>query len=355
MPDLLASLQAALTDRYQLERELGRGGMATVYLARDLKHRRPVAIKLLRPELASALGPERFLREIELTASLQHPHILPLLDSGMLVLGGGSRPYYVMPYVEGETLGDRLARERQLPVDEAVKITSDVASALGYAHEHGVVHRDIKPGNILLSGGQAVVADFGIARALSAASADRLTETGLALGTPYYMSPEQAAGDPHLDGRSDVYALASVLYEMLAGEPPYTGPTAQAIIAKRMVDSIPHIRTIRETVPEGVERAITRALAKAPADRFRTAPEFADALNRSATMPPDSHPVVLGKRWRIAAVVLAALIAATCCLSTPEPGRKRHALQRRSSPCSRSRRAGRTPLSRDWGATWCLP
>ena len=326
MPDLLASLQAALTDRYQLERELGRGGMATVYLARDLKHRRPVAIKLLRPELASALGPERFLREIELTASLQHPHILPLLDSGMLVLGGGSRPYYVMPYVEGETLGDRLARERQLPVDEAVKITSDVASALGYAHEHGVVHRDIKPGNILLSGGQAVVADFGIARALSVASADRLTETGLALGTPYYMSPEQAAGDPHLDGRSDVYALASVLYEMLAGEPPYTGPTAQAIIAKRMVDSIPHIRTIRETVPEGVERAITRALAKAPADRFRTAPEFADALNRSATMPPDSHPVVRAKRWRIAAVVLAALIAALAVSSTAESGRQRDPL-----------------------------
>jgi serine/threonine-protein kinase len=256
--------------------------MATVYLAHDLKHGRLVAIKLLRHELVSALGPERFLREIQLTAGLQHPHILPLLDSGTLEdVAGGSRPYYVMPYVQGESLRNRLERERQLPVDEAVGIARDVASALGYAHEHGVVHRDIKPENILLSGGHAVVADFGIARALSATGAQRLTETGLALGTPHYMSPEQAAGDPLVDGRADLYALGCVLYEMLAGEPPYTGPTAQAIIAKRMVDPVPRIRTVRESIPEELERAITRALAKVPADRYETAAEFARAVARA--------------------------------------------------------------------------
>ncbi|HEV2083803.1 MAG TPA: serine/threonine-protein kinase, partial [Gemmatimonadales bacterium] len=305
-----SELADALRDRYLIERELGRGGMATVYLARDLKHGRLVAIKLLRQELVAALGPDRFLREIQVTAALQHPHILPLLDSGTIDDAGGSRPYYVMPYVQGESLRDHLVRERQLPVDEAVRITGDVAAALGYAHERGVVHRDIKPENILLSGGQALVADFGIARALSAAGAERLTETGLALGTPHYMSPEQASGDPHVDGRADIYALGCVLYEMLAGEPPYTGPTAQAIIAKRMVEPIPRIRTVREGVPEEMERAITRALAKTPADRFSTAPEFAEALSRSASAPLVSRPVGTGRHWRIAAVLIVVLVGA---------------------------------------------
>jgi serine/threonine protein kinase len=314
LPDFLASLQAALVDRYRFERELGRGGMATVYLARDLRHGRLVAIKLLRQELVAALGPDRFLREIQVTAALQHPHILPLLDSGTIDDAGGSRPYYVMPYVQGESLRDHLVRERQLPVDEAVRITRDVAAALGYAHERGVVHRDIKPENILLSGGQAVVADFGIARALSAAGAERLTETGLALGTPHYMSPEQASGDPHVDGRADIYALGCVLYEMLAGEPPYTGPTAQAIIAKRMVEPIPRIRTVRESVPEELERAITRALAKTPADRFGTAPEFAEALSQSASAPLVPRPVGTGRYWRIAAVLIVLLVGGAATL-----------------------------------------
>jgi serine/threonine-protein kinase len=274
--------------------------MATVYLARDLKHGRLVAIKLLRPELITALGPERFLREIQLTAGLQHPHILPLLDSGTLEDAGGTRPYYVMPYVQGESLRDHLERERQLPVDEAVRITRDVAAALGYAHERGVVHRDIKPENILLSGGQAVLADFGIARALSAAGAERLTETGLALGTPHYMSPEQASGDPRVDGRADIYALGCVLYEMLAGEPPYTGATAQAIIAKRMLEPIPRIRTVRESVPEELERAITRALAKTPADRFGTVAEFASAAAKGgASDTPTDRSAGRARRPRV--------------------------------------------------------
>ena len=303
-----SALADALRDRYLIERELGRGGMATVYLARDLKHGRLVAIKLLRRELVAALGPERFLREIQVTAGLQHPHILPLLDSGTLEdAAGGNRPYYVMPYVEGESLRDRLAREGQLPISEAVRIACDVAAALGYAHERGVVHRDIKPENILLSGGQAVVADFGIARALSAEGAERLTETGLALGTPHYMSPEQASGDPQVDGRADIYALGCVLYEMLAGEPPYTGPTAQAIVAKRMIEPIPRVRTVRETVPEELERTITRALAKVPADRFATAPEFAEALSRSLIALPAPQAAGIGRRWRTAAVLLAIL------------------------------------------------
>ena len=282
--------------------------MATVYLARDLKHDRLVAIKLLHSELSAGTGPERFLREIQIIARLNHPHILPLLDSG-IIQAGGTHPYYVMPYVDGGSLRDRLARERQLPVDEAVRITQEIAAALGFAHEHGFVHRDVKPENILFSGGQAVVADFGIARVIDAASANPLTETGLALGTPLYMSPEQASADPQLDGRTDVYALGCVLYEMLAGETPHTGPTAQAIIARRMVEPAPRIRTVRDTVTDEMERAITKALARAPADRFRTAPEFADALTRSMSATPAPRPVSIGRHWRTAALLIAVLLA----------------------------------------------
>jgi TolB-like protein len=279
LPTSIAALRAALADRYRIERELGQGGMATVYLAHDLRHDRPVALKLLRPELAAALGPERFLRETKLTARLQHPHILPLFDSGE----ANGQLWYVMPYVQGESLRARLVRERQLPLDDAVRITCDVLAALSYAHSQGVVHRDIKPENILLEGEEAVVADFGVARAVDAAGDERLTGTGLALGTPAYMSPEQAAGERVLDGRSDVYAVGCVLYEMLAGEPPFTGPTAQAILAKRFSGPIPSVRTARERVPERTDQAINRALARAPADRFATAAEFARALS------PDSQ------------------------------------------------------------------
>jgi serine/threonine-protein kinase len=283
--DYSGRLSAVLAGRLRIERELGRGGMATVYLARDLKHDRLVAVKLLRPELATGAGPERFLREIRLTAGLQHPHILPLLDSGTLGdWPGGPCPYYVMPYVEGESLRQRLERERQLPLEDAVQIARDVASALAYAHGRGVVHRDIKPENILLTADQALVADFGIARAVSVAAGDRLTETGLVLGTPQYMSPEQAAGEP-LGPGADVYALGCVLYEMLAGEPPFTGPTAAAVIVRRLRDPAPLVRTVRETVPEEVERAIARALARVPADRFATGAEFGAALSGVALAP----------------------------------------------------------------------
>src|SRR2546425_914486 len=255
--------------------------MATVYLARDLKHGRPVAIKVLRPEIAAALGPERFLREIEVAARLTHPHILPLLDSGQV----GGFLYYVMPYIEGESLRDRLEREGPLPLEEALRITREVASALSYAHSHDVVHRDIKPENILLSGGEAVVADFGIARAITAAAGRNLTETGIALGTPGYMSPEQASGGGPIDGRSDVYSLACVLYEMLAGEPPYTGASAQVVIAKRFTDPVPSVRRLREGVPPAIDAAVSRALAKAAADRFATAAPFAVAPARPPAVP----------------------------------------------------------------------
>src|SRR2546422_6448799 len=257
--------------------------MATVYLARDVKHDRPVALKVLRPELAAVLGAERFLREIRLTAQLQHPHILTLIDSGE----ADGFLYYVMPYVEGESLRQRLEREGQLPLDEALRIARAIASALDFAHARGVIHRDIKPENIMLHQGEPMVADFGIALAVSSAGRDRLTETGLSLGTPAYMGPEQASAEPGLDGRSDQYSLASVLYEMLAGEPPYTGPTAQAIIAKRLTEPIPHISTVRHVSP-AVESAVSKALAKAPADRFATAGAFVRALTVGSTraMPP---------------------------------------------------------------------
>ncbi len=282
-------LAAALADRFTIERELGRGGMATVYLARDLKHDRPVALKVLRPELAAILGVERFLREIRLTAQLQHPHILTLIDSGE----ADGFLYYVMPCVEGESLRERLEREGQLPLNEALRITRAVASALDFAHGRGVIHRDIKPENIMLHQGEPMVADFGIALAVSTAGRERLTETGLSLGTPAYMSPEQASAELKLDGRTDQYSLASVLYEMLAGVPPYTGPTAQAIIARRLTDPVPPLRTVRETVPVAVERAVMKALARVPADRFASVVAFAQALSEAAAVRPSLRSVAV--------------------------------------------------------------
>ncbi|HQR19165.1 MAG TPA: serine/threonine-protein kinase, partial [Gemmatimonadales bacterium] len=269
MPDAFDKLTTALSDRYRLERELGAGGMATVYLAQDLRHNRRVAVKLLRPELSAVIGGERFLSEITTTANLQHPHILPLFDSGEV----DGLLYYVMPYVEGETIRDRLDREKQLPVQDAVRIAGEVASALDYAHRHGVVHRDIKPENILLHDGSALVADFGIALAASKAGT-RMTETGMSLGTPHYMSPEQAMGEREITARSDVYALGAVLYEMLTGEPPFTGPTAQAVVARVVTEHPRPLVPQRHTIPPQVEAAVLRALEKLPADRFATAAEF---------------------------------------------------------------------------------
>ena len=288
MTDAVARLTAALGDRYTIERELGRGGMATVYLADDVKHHRKVAVKVLRPELATQIGPGRFLREVEIAARLNHPHILALYDSGE----ADGFLFYVMPYITGESLRHKLDREKQLSVDEAVGITRQVASALGHAHGQNVIHRDVKPENILLYEGEAMVADFGIALAVSAAADERLTLTGLAVGTAAYMSPEQAAGERDLDPRSDVYSLACVLYEMLAGEPPYTGATAQALIAKRMVDPVPAVRRLRAAVPLGVEQALTKALAKVPADRFASALTFAEALTAPARLRRPSVAVL---------------------------------------------------------------
>ncbi len=256
--------------------------MATVYLARDRKHGRPVAIKVLRGEIATALGPERFLREIEIAARLTHPHILPLHDSGQV----DGFLYYVMPFVEGESLRGRLEREQQLPLEDALQITREVADALSFAHSRDVVHRDIKPENILFQAGHAVVSDFGIARAITAAASGTRTEAGIPIGTPGYMSPEQAAAELHLDGRSDVYSLGCVLYEMLAGGPPFTGPTPQAVLARHSLDPVPALRTVRQAVPLAVEQAVMKALEKMPADRFTTATEFADALRT----PPAGRP-----------------------------------------------------------------
>jgi serine/threonine-protein kinase len=314
LPTRLAS---ALADRYRLDRELGAGGMATVWLAQDLKHERLVAVKVLKPELSAVLGAERFLQEIRVTAHLQHPHILPLFDSG----SADGLLYYVMPYVEGESLRARLNREKQLPIGEAVAIAKGVASALDYAHRHGVIHRDIKPENILLHDGQALVADFGIALAVSRAGGARVTETGLSLGTPHYMSPEQATADRDLTPRSDIYALAAMLYEMLVGDPPHTGSTAQAIIAKVVTERPRPIRPARPSVTPELEAAVLRALEKIPADRFSTAAEFASALTDDSrttravefgTLAAPQHPAAVRSGLRVgllAGVALAALAA----------------------------------------------
>ncbi len=280
MSDTTERLGAALTGRYAVERELGAGGMATVYLARDLRHDRAVAIKVLHPELGAALGSERFLSEIKTTARLQHPHILPLLDSGD---AGPGLLYYVMPYVPGETLRARLSRERQLPIPDAVRLARQVADALGHAHAQGIIHRDIKPENILLQGGHALVADFGIALAVQQAGGSRLTQTGLSLGTPQYMSPEQAMGERAIDARSDLYALGAVTYEMLAGEPPFSGPSVQAIVAKVLTERPVALRSVRDTIGPAIESAVLGALAKLPADRPSTAAEFAAALDLAGT------------------------------------------------------------------------
>ncbi len=315
-PPILDRLNAALSGRYTLERRLGEGGMATVYLAEDVRHDRKVAVKVLRPELAAVLGAERFVQEIKTTAGLQHPHILPLFDSGE----ADSFLFYVMPYVEGETLRDRLNRETQLPIEDAVDITQAVASALDYAHRHEVIHRDIKPENVLLHDGQALVADFGIALAVSNAGGSRLTETGLSLGTPHYMSPEQATADHVLDGRSDVYALGCMAYEMFVGEPPHTGPTTQAIIAKIITHDLDPPSARRPTVPPNVDAAIRKALAKLPADRFATAADFSRALGDTsfgADTAVAAAPAAGRNAWRaatigasgVALIALAAVIA----------------------------------------------
>jgi TolB-like protein/Tfp pilus assembly protein PilF len=318
LTDIADRLQAGLAERYRIVRQLGAGGMATVYLAEDLKHHRPVAVKVLRPELTAAVGPERFLREIEVAAHLQHPHILPLFDSGQLGDGAGVF-YFVMPYVEGESLRDRISREKQLPIEDAIRLALEVADALGAAHAQGIIHRDIKPENILLvgnpsrersaTGQHAVVADFGIARAVSAGGGEKLTGTGMALGTPQYMSPEQAmAGE--VDARADIYSLGCVVYEMLTGTPPFIGATPQAVMARHSLEAVPRIRTVRSAVPEAVERVVLRALAKVPADRYSTPREFADALVRAASSTETAPPSARWLTWWTAAALVGIGITA---------------------------------------------
>jgi serine/threonine-protein kinase len=323
---MLEQLRNALAGRYDVEREIGKGGMATVYLARDLRHDRRVALKLLNPDLGALLGVERFLSEIKVTAQLQHPNLLPLFDSGE----ADGHLFYVMPYVEGETLRARLEREKQLPIDEAIRMSVAIANALDYAHSHDVIHRDLKPENVLLQAGQPVIADFGIALAVSQAGGNRITQTGLSLGTPQYMSPEQATGDRVIDKRSDIYSLAAMTYEMLTGEAPHTGNTSQAIIARLLTEKPRPIRSSRPAVPEHVEAAIEHALEKLPADRFSSAHEFAESLlghsmmtgaataSRTRVVPPRSRwrdPVVIG----LAAVALIAIAVAAFGRRTAPP------------------------------------
>jgi serine/threonine-protein kinase len=311
-------LQSALGERYTIERELGRGGMATVFLARDRVHERAVAIKVLREEVTAAIGAERFQREIEIAGRLVHPSIVSLSDCGH----AGDALYYVMPYVHGETLRARLDRERQLPVADAVAITCELADALDHAHANDVIHRDIKPDNILLRGDHPYLADFGVARAVVIAAADSITVTGVSVGTPGYMSPEQASGDKRVDGRADQYALACVLYEMLAGQPPFTGPNPQAVVAKHALAPVPSLHTIRPEVPEGVERAMMRALEKSADERYPTAADFARALHGeyvTAEMRAARRrwvPGFAGSKGRIAVtvVVLAILVAIAAAL-----------------------------------------
>src|SRR5438132_5722243 len=307
----LDTLQSALGERYKCEGEIGAGGMATVYLARDLRHKREVALKVLRPELGAVLGTERFLSEITVTANLQHPNLLPLFDSGE----AGGLLFYVMPFVRGESLRAKIDRERQLSVDEGVRIAVAVASALQYAHENGVIHRDLKPENILLQSGQPVIADFGIALAVSKAGGTRVTQTGLSLGTPQYMSPEQATGDREIDARSDIYSLGAVTYEMLAGEAPHIGNSAQAIIAKLMTSEPRPLHMMRSTVPVHVAAAVEKALAKLPADRFASANDFAQALQnphftistRSGIAAQIAGGNIAAKRWKRIAIGAAGL------------------------------------------------
>jgi len=339
--DAVPRLSAALADRYTIERELGAGGMATVYLAHDVRHDRKVALKVLRPELAAILGGERFLAEIKTTANLQHPHILPLHDSGE----ADGLVFYVMPYVEGESVRDRLGREKQLPVDDAVRIAREVASALDYAHRHNVVHRDIKPENILLHDGQALVADFGIALAASRSDGGtRMTETGMSLGTPHYMAPEQAMGEREITPKADIYALGCVLYEMLTGEPPFTGPTAQAIIARVMTEQPRSLTLQRHTVPAHLEAVVRKALEKLPADRFASAAQFVEALDKPGMLVTEAAPVagaslaesVIWRRrlarvarqapWLVGAGALGAALATLLRTEPPAPPVARFAM-----------------------------
>ena len=304
MPEVLAKLREALAGRYEIERELGRGGMATVYLARDVQHDRPVAVKVLHPDLAASLGAERFQREIKLAAGLQHPHILGVYDSG----NADGNLWFTMPFVEGQSLRDRLNREGQLPINEAVRICREAALALDFAHRHGVVHRDIKPDNILLIDGQAMVADFGIARAIGASGGESLTQTGMSVGTAGYMSPEQATGESRIDARTDVYALGCVLYEMLAGEPPFTGPTAQAVIARAITETPRPMTSVRQAITPKLANAVSRALAKAPADRPATAGEFARDLESAVTVEIPHASVSAPSRNRLVGLGVGALI-----------------------------------------------
>ncbi len=318
MAEVTEHLSTALADRYRIERRIGEGGMATVYLAEDLKHGRKVALKVLRPELAAVLGADRFVQEIKTTAQLQHPHILPLYDSGRAAAahGGGMEfLYYVMPFIQGETLREKLDREQQLGIDEAVKLTTEVADALQYAHEQGVIHRDIKPENILLRDGRAIVADFGIALAVSAAAGGRMTETGLSLGTPHYMSPEQATAEKQLTNRSDIYSLGSVLYETLTGEPPHTGASAQMIVMKIVTDVARPVTELRKAVPPHVAAAVAKALEKLPADRFESAKAFAEALRNPAFSAPNASAATVraagtaSRSFALPAVMAVALLA----------------------------------------------